>query len=359
MKKFFRKLLEFLTKKKIFIATHDFSNTGAPRTLLGMVEILKELGFFVVVYSPFNGALKEDFRKLDIWIWKSKPKRFKYVVPFLKIFDLAICNTVLSYPMVMKFEKMRIKYIWWIHESGALQRFIDDNQMILKTLQKAKNIYAVSDFAKSYISNFNNDVKVLNFGLKDISEKYENINSDSDKIIFCLPAAITYIKGHDILLEAFSALDDERKQKCEIRMMGPEGNENLNKKIMEYAQTNKNIIYLGDITSDETFKEIKRSHALVLPSRGDSYPTVIIEALMLDKTVICSDTTGVSSSITNGVNGFIFESKNHQELTKYLKMIIDNPNLLEKGAAKRLFLEKFSFETYKEQVKQMLNDMKI
>lgn len=359
MKKFFKQLSEFSTKKKIFIVSHDLSNTGAPRTLLGMVEILKELGFFVVVYSPYNGPLKEDFKKLDVWVWNAELKWFKFIIPFLKIFDLAICNTILSYKMVMAFEKMRIKYIWWIHEAATLQQFVDTEPKILKTLQQAKNIYTVSDFAKSYITKYNNDVKILKFGLKDISNKYENINNDSDKIIFCLPATIAYIKGHDVLLEAFSALSDEDKQKCEIRLMGPVGNEDLNKKITEYAETYKNIIYLGDLTSDETFKEIKRSHALVLPSRGDSFSTIVVEALMLDRTVICSNMAGVSSSITAGKNGFVFESENRQELTKCLKMVIDNPNLLEKGVAKSLFLEKFSFETYKTQVKQMLSDMNL
>lgn len=359
MKFFFKQLLFFLTKKKIFIASHYLANTGAPRTLLGLVEILKQLGFFVVLYSPYNGPLKEEFKKLDIWVWESELKRFKFIVPFLKIFDLAICNTIISYKMVMAFEKIKLKYIWWIHESGTLKQFIDEQPKILPTLQKAKNIYAVSDFAKSYISKFNNDVKVLNFGLKNISDKYENINQDSDKVIFCMPAAIIPIKGQDILLEAFTLLEDSYQQKCEIRMIGSIEDNELHKKIIYFTQNYKNIIYLDEITSDETFKEIKRSHAVVLPSRGDSYPTVIIEALMLGKTVICSNTTGVSSSITSGINGFIFESENRQDLAKYLKMIIDNPYLIEKQAAKNLFLEKFSFSNYEKQVGKMLKDMKV
>jgi len=131
------------------------------------------------------------------------------------------------------------------------------------------------------------------------------------------------------------------------------------KKIADFTEVYKNIIYIDEITQDETLKEIKQSNAVILASRGDSYPTVIIEALMLDKTVICSNKTGVSSSITNEKNGFVFDINKPEDLTKYMKTIIDNPNIIEKNVAKSLFLEKFHFEVYRNQVKQMLNDIKI
>jgi len=357
--KHYNKLFEFFKKKRVLIISHDLSSTGAPRTLLGLAEILKEQNFFVAVYSTYAGPLKAEFERLGVSVFIFKRIWFRLLLPFLKIFNLVICNTILSFKIVSMFEKMHIKYFWWLHESGFLAPNIKDNPKILPILKKAKNVYAVSDFAKSYISEFNQDVKVLNFGIKDSASDSQNLNSDSSKITFCFPNAIIPIKGLDILLEAFFSLDDDYKNRCEIKLIGPIGDEEYFKKIQAHLLGVDNIIYVGEMPHKQVLEEMAKSNAIILPSRGDSYPTTIIEALMLDKIIIVSNKTGISSSIKNKENGFVFDINKPEELTKYLKMIIDNSEILKQNAAKNLFLEKFNFEIFKNQIAQVLNDMKI
>lgn len=356
---FLKLIYNFLKNKKVLIASHDLSNTGASRALLSLAEILKEEGFFVLIHSPGKGALKTEFENLGIPVCILNFKRLKLIFPLLKFFNFIICNTIVSYKFVDLLQKTNQKYLWWIHESSFLEHFIKETPEIIPIIEKAKNTYIVSALAKSYMQKYKTDVKILGFGIKDISKNYQESNVENDKIVFCCPSSIIPIKGQDILINAFESLTDSDKQKCEIRMMGQIGDLDFFNKIKKMSAKHNNINILNTIPHDEALKEIKQANAIILPSRGDSYSTVTIEALMFGKTVICSTATGVSSSITNEVNGFVFDINNPEELTKYMKKIIDNPDIIDKTEARNLFLEKFQLETYKPKVKKLLKDLEI
>jgi glycosyltransferase involved in cell wall biosynthesis len=63
-----------------------------------------------------------------------------------------------------------------------------------------------------------------------------------------------------------------------------------------------------------------RSHLMLLPTRADCTPIVISEALSYGVPVLANKTGGVSSMITNGINGFIFEKN---ETSSYVDKIVE------------------------------------
>ena len=75
---------------------------------------------------------------------------------------------------------------------------------------------------------------------------------------------------------------------------------------------------------------------IVLPSRVDPFPYVMLESGLMNKPFIGSNVDGIAELIKHGVNGLLFESENVSGLVKSLQMILED----------RLFAERISNNLY-------------
>jgi glycosyltransferase involved in cell wall biosynthesis len=122
-------------------------------------------------------------------------------------------------------------------------------------------------------------------------------------------------KGVYQVLEAFKKLDINYS----VDFYGPI--EASNFKTMCNAQNNVN--YRGVLAPEEVATTLKNYDVLLLPSfhPGEGYPGVIIEAFSCGLPVITTDWGGIPEIVKNGVDGFIIEPKNVQELVEAIHMI--------------------------------------
>jgi glycosyltransferase involved in cell wall biosynthesis len=94
--------------------------------------------------------------------------------------------------------------------------------------------------------------------------------------------------------------------------------------------------------SGEWMELMSRSSVGVLPSIWyDNAPVAISESLVFKSPVIVSDLGGTKEIIEDGKSGFVFESYNSDNLVKYMKIFIQNPELIKKmgeNAKKRVDL---------------------
>lgn len=74
-------------------------------------------------------------------------------------------------------------------------------------------------------------------------------------------------------------------------------------------------------------------------------PWVILEAMMAGTPIISTDSTSLSEFIEDGVNGYLAENKNPNDIAKKILKIIKNKNRKELGKqGQKIALEKFTFE---------------
>ena len=85
--------------------------------------------------------------------------------------------------------------------------------------------------------------------------------------------------------------------------------------------TNKFIFFKDPISYDGVAKEMQNAHSLLLFSRIESLPCVILEALCCGLPVISSDVGGISE-VVNGTNGILVASENEGQLTDAMKKMI-------------------------------------
>lgn len=113
-------------------------------------------------------------------------------------------------------------------------------------------------------------------------------------------------KGIDVMLNTFKELPLVLK----IAGEGP-----LKEQVIDFSRQFLNIEYLGNLSKIEVTDALVKAQALISPSICyEGMPMTILEAFSASTPVITSDLGAMSSLISNGSNGFLFEAGNVKDL---------------------------------------------
>ena len=136
----------------------------------------------------------------------------------------------------------------------------------------------------------------------------------------CAVGRLSFEKGFDILLKAFSEIDNSEIHLVII------GDGKLKKELVEY--TNKFSIYdkvhfPGFINP---YKILQNSSLFVLPSRSEGFGLALVEALALGVPVVSTSCPGAPQEILlNGKLGHLVEPENTRSLTSAINDALVNP----------------------------------
>ena len=148
---------------------------------------------------------------------------------------------------------------------------------------------------------------------------YKPVNLD--KIRFIHPSGMSDIKNPEGIVKAAIDLHKDGYE-FELFMVGGESGQ-VRKMAEESGGLNKYLFLEKEISYEEVASEMQHSSALVLFSRFESLPCVILEALCCGLPVISSDVGGISEVIEQ-TNGILVESENEEQLKMAMKKMIDN-----------------------------------
>jgi glycosyltransferase involved in cell wall biosynthesis len=166
-------------------------------------------------------------------------------------------------------------------------------------------------------------------------------------------------KGFDILLDAFCS--DAKLDKYQLSVIG---DGQLLPEFKATASRNRadNIRFLGRVSIDENIEEMQKSNLFVVPSRGEGFGTVYIEALCCGLPIIGFPPIVEELNETLGIKvGYGFDA--HYESSGQLAQRIDeamNSDLTElsyRNELKERTREHFSFDTFKKNYLKMYRDL--
>lgn len=213
------------------------------------------------------------------------------------------------------------KYVVCFHsytQTNVLDHY-RQNQMS-SILKKAKACFFVAKKQAETI------IKQLKVDLNNLAYIYNPLNLTSDAYIpyptstqinFAMVGSLDLDwKGHDIIINILSKPFWKNKNwTLDIFGAGPD-QEKINDLIIANNLANR-IVLRGQ---KKDIREIwSNHHILIMPSRVDAAPAVLLEAMACGRTAVCTDIGFVKDWIDDNINGFIAE--NHEINTFELALI--------------------------------------
>lgn len=354
---------QILTKDKrrsILFISPEMIYTGAPRSLLRMVNVAIKLGYKPTVWTAVSGPFEKEFQQFGIHVQEVPESELVKLdkKQLASQFGMVVCNTIVTDRYAEYFEDI-CPVCWYIREATNIPDFITRNEKRRNYLSRSKSIYCVSDYAREAIQKYTQEeVKVIKNCVEDEIDLATDYKAGSgDKVKFIQMGTIEYRKGYDVLFAAYLSMPESYRQRSEVYFAGGLINSagayasNLFAKIKNEG----GIHYLGLIKGEsKKIQTISGMDVVVVASRDESCSLVALEGAMLSKPLIVTENVGAKYMVDNE-NGYVVETGSVQSLKTAMMKLIDNrTNLYEMGRHSRVIYEqKANMEAYTKELKKL------
>lgn len=180
-------------------------------------------------------------------------------------------------------------------------------KVLVLTDSQKRSIFSVLECESSLIYNF------LDY------EPVANKRYVGDEISFLFLSRVDKKKGIFELIEAFHKLEGNLKLK--IAGTGPDL-ENVMCRVEQLGMTDK-VIFLGFINGKDKASVYQSSDFFILPSYEEAFPYSILEAQSFGMPVIATRVGAVDRIISQGINGYLLDSPNEENIQQAMTRVID------------------------------------
>lgn len=198
-------------------------------------------------------------------------------------------------------------------------------------LHRFEKVVVVSEQVKLFLAERYpeiNDRLIVIKNLLDIERikkkaKEQEIKREEDRLVLCTCGRISKEKGYDLAVDAAKSLKD-----CNTNFQwyfvgsGPEY-DNIREKINEYG-LGKFVIMTG--SRENPYPWISQCDIYVQPSYEEAQPLSIMEAQILLKPIVSTDTVGGQTVIDSGNNGLLVDI-NGKALSDGILYLSNNPGI--------------------------------
>ncbi|MGB0931424.1 MAG: glycosyltransferase family 4 protein [Chitinophagales bacterium] len=184
----------------------------------------------------------------------------------------------------------------------------------------------------------------------------QNHELKSVEFLMVLPGRVlAEVKGHRLLIAAFQELKQKYQWKVgEVRVVFAGGGRSIPalKEEIRTADLSNYFLFTDFIPNPLLLSFLRLANVVVIPSIAEGFGNVAVEALMQQSTIVCSDAGGLKEIITDGFNGWVFESESIAALAQKLAFVYENrhQNMLDKEVFLKDYRERFTVEAQKEKL---------
>ncbi|GHN23882.1 glycosyl transferase [Lactobacillus delbrueckii] len=167
-------------------------------------------------------------------------------------------------------------------------------------------------------------IRVLHNAVNVPKRKLYNIKSTN--VLFY--GMLIQRKGIDDLLGAFKKILPVISPDIRLMLYGDDYDspEKIQDKIARYGLTHR-AYYKGWLTDENKSKVLEDTRVNVLPSYNEGLPMTILESMSYGVPNISTNVAAIPEAIDDGINGFIIEPGDIEELSKKLVQLIQNKKL--------------------------------
>ena len=170
-------------------------------------------------------------------------------------------------------------------------------------------------------------------------------------------AASERYKGTDDLIRAMAQLRAEFPGLCLVAVGDGDDLPRL-KKIAADLGVSESVRFLTDLSRQEIGGCYARCEIFALPSSGEGFGLVFLEAMAFGKPLVGADCGGTTDVVENHVNGLLIPPGNPERLAEALALLLEDETLRTKlGQRGREILSRnFSFEVFQRSLELILGE---
>ncbi len=201
---------------------------------------------------------------------------------------------------------------------------------------------------------FKKKVLIINNGIK--ITKISSPKTQNDKIRFICVTRLDGNKGLEWLISAFYRTFSELSDHVELLIVGDGP---LRAKIEDIVNRKniQNIILTG--FREDVDQMLLAADIFIFPSKFESFPLSILEAMKCNLPIIATDTGGVSEMVINGENGYLIKYLDNNTIEKAMIELYENKSLREYygNNSGRFVADKFSLTSSIEKMESIIYEL--
>ncbi len=348
--------------RRLLFISHETTLTGAPIQLLHLVRWLKNNGWDLLVAAPEPGPISEllatDGIPTTIHPNLLEEPGYAKLRELAAQSDVVLANTIVSWRAVRAAHAEKKPVIWYLHETLVAVRLIRQIPQIGPALELATLLVTPTrQTARVYQGITTTPIEVVPYGIPRVPA-VPRANRDPRPSFITL-ATIEPRKGQDILVDAIRKLPPQLREAAKFRFVGRPLEEEFSNQVQAKAIGLSNIEFTGERDHPQSLELLAQSDALVCPSRDETMPITILEAMSLGKVVISAKVGGIAEWLHDGMNGLLVPPEDSTALAGALERCLTDQQLAAQlaAAAERTFLRHFTLERFAARFADLLQNV--
>ena len=346
-------MIKKIISNKLFII-FSLSSGGTQRMLVNVINEIdtpnKNKILFLYNYNPNPGFEQQliDVEKIYKCETRNILKHLYRLLMLINIIRKEKISSIVSFSTNGTYLSLLAKIFFPFRNISIIYRMVSLDSEVIKSRFKIIKSFKYFMYINVLCRNVQTVIGQSNYMTKSLLKKNPKLLENKVKTIHNLllvkkinaksiePIEIEYdyfvfigrlseeknIKG---IIEAFQRISNDNKIKLVII-----GNGHLKLKIIRLIQKlglNDKVVLLG--YRKNPYKYLAKAKALILFSRYEGMPNVVLESMICKTPVIVSDFEGVEDLIIDKETGYIVPRKNVKLLSKKMLCIIQNSDLIQ------------------------------
>jgi glycosyltransferase involved in cell wall biosynthesis/GT2 family glycosyltransferase len=347
---------------RVLFVSHETTLSGAPIQLVHLVRWLKKAGWEVAVATPDEGPISEMLARHNI-ATLTEPTlltdlEHAKLRELCRDYEVIVANTIASWPAVRAAHLEKRPVLWYLHETLVAVRLMRAISEIRPAMKMASVLVTPTrQTARVYEGLTLAPIEVVPYG---IPKPPLTPVKKNDAIGFVTLGSFEPRKGQDILLGAIHKLDPETRRRSSFKMAGRVLDIEFFEKLKRRAEGLENTQLIEALDHSGATALLNQADAVVLPSRDETMPIVILEAMGLGKGVISTDVGGVREWVQDDMNGLLLAREDSDELARAITRYVKEPAFAREVAAAglRTFERHFTLDRFAGRFAELLQSLR-
>jgi glycosyltransferase involved in cell wall biosynthesis len=346
------------TGPRVLFVSHETTLSGAPIQLVHLARWLHKTGWDICVAMPDDGPISQMLTDAGVATAVEATLLTDLDHTWLRErcreFDVIVANTIASWPAVRAAHLEQRPVLWYLHETLVAVRLIQAIPEMRSALGMADLLVTpTQQTARIYEGLTEAPIEVVPYG---IPRPPAHPRNHSERLRFLTLGSFEPRKGQDVLVEAIRKLDTATGARCVFKMAGRVLDGAFYKALQDRAAGLNNVELIEALDHSTALTLLNEADAVVLPSRDETMPLVILEAMGLGKAVISTNVGGVREWLRDGMNGLLVEKENPEALAGALAACVASPEFGQRlaNAGRRTFERHFTLDRFASRSAELL-----